>query len=51
MPAPSSVIARKVGFTAALRGVWWWSLVVGAYAVLPVVVGRVPLTERINAGG
>jgi putative membrane protein len=40
MPRRSSTgIAQRVGYTAALSRVWYWSLFVGLYSMIPVVVG------------
>ena len=44
----SGRVAKRVGFTAALSRVWYWSLVVGAYALLPIVVGRTRLSENFD---
>jgi len=42
-------VARQVGFTAALSRVWYWALVVGAYTVVPVLIGSTPWAERFDA--
>lgn len=50
-----TVIARRIAYTEALFRVWYWSLIVGVYAVIPVVVGdpwegQLDVAPLIDAG-
>jgi len=46
----ATTVAKHAGFTVALSRVWYWSLLVGAYGALTVLVGPREWIQRYDPG-